>query len=220
MASKKTAQAKADDTNTLKITAEKDKSQTRLFAEVSLSSITLNAVTARKFSQYSMGEIDITESIKVVKDKAFKVNAGDTNALEATLTAQATALDTIFNELARRAAANMGEYIHTTEIYMRLALKAQAQCARTIEVIAAMKNPPVIFAKQANIAQGNQQVNNGNLTATTHAHAGKTVNQSNELLENQQNGEWMDIRATETAGGTNKAMATVDAQHGSKHARR
>ena len=210
MASKKPALAKTDDTNTLKIAAEKDKSDSRLFAEVSLSSITLNAVTARKFSQYSMGEIDISESIKVVKDKAFKVNAGDTTALEATLTAQATALDTIFNELARRAAANMGEYIHTTEIYMRLALKAQAQCARTIEVIAAMKNPPVIFAKQANIAQGNQQVNNGNLTATTPAHAGKTINQSNELLENQQNGEWLDNGKTKTTSGTNQAMATLE----------
>ena len=221
MASKKTAQAKADDTNTLKITAEKDKSQTRLFAEVSLSSITLNAVTARKFSQYSMGEIDITESIKVVKDKAFKVNAGDTNALEATLTAQATALDTIFNELARRAAANMGEYIHTTEIFMRLALKAQAQCARTIEVIAAMKNPPVIFAKQANIAQGNQQVNNGSVSnGQASSHAGKIINQPNELLENQQNGKWLDNGKTETTSGTNQAMATVDAQHGSKNARR
>ena len=215
MATKKPAQAKADDTNILKITAEKDKSDKRLFAEVSLSSITLNAVTARKFSQYSMGEIDITESIKVVKDKAFKVNAGDTNALEATLTAQATALDTIFNELARRAAANMGEYIHTTEIYMRLALKAQAQCARTIEVIATMKNPPVIFAKQANIAQGNQQVNNGNLTATTPTHAGKTLNQSNELLEHQKYGEWLDNGKKATTSRTNKAMATVAAQHGS-----
>ena len=220
MASKKTAPAKTGVTNTLKIAAEKDKSESRQFAEVSLSSITLNAVTARKFSQYSMGEIDITESIKVVKDKAFKVNAGDTTALEATLTAQATALDTIFNELARRAAANMGEYIHTTEIYMRLALKAQAQCARTIEVIAAMKNPPVIFAKQANIAQGNQQVNNGNLNATIPAHAGKTVNQTNELLEAQHNDEWLDNGKTETTSGTNRAMATVDAQHGSKNARR
>ena len=210
MASKKSAPAKTGVTNTLKIAAEKDKSESRQFAEVSLSSITLNAVTARKFSQYSMGEIDITESIKVVKDKAFKVNAGDTTALEATLTAQATALDTIFNELARRAAANMGEYIHTTEIYMRLALKAQAQCARTIEVIAAMKNPPVIFAKQANIAQGNQQVNNGNLTTTTRAHAGKTVNQSNELLEVNHGSTKMDFRAETAASEKDKAMATLE----------
>jgi hypothetical protein len=34
---------------------------------------------------------------------------------------------------------------------MRLALKAQAQCTRTIETLAEIKNLPVVFAKQSNI---------------------------------------------------------------------
>jgi hypothetical protein len=42
---------------------------------------------------------------------------------------------------------------------MRMALKAQSQCRQTLETLATIKNPPVVFARQANIAQGPQQVN-------------------------------------------------------------
>ena len=55
---------------------------------------------------------------------------------------------------------NMDEYIEATERYMRLALKAQGQCRATLETLAAIKNPPVVFARQANFANGPQQVNN------------------------------------------------------------
>jgi hypothetical protein len=44
---------------------------------------------------------------------------------------------------------------------MRLALRAQGQCRATLETLAAIKNPPVVFARQANINNGGQQqVNN------------------------------------------------------------
>jgi hypothetical protein len=43
---------------------------------------------------------------------------------------------------------------------MRLALKAQGQCRATLETLAVLKNPPTVFAKQANIAAGAQQVTN------------------------------------------------------------
>lgn len=92
---------------------------------------------------------------------------------------------------------------------MRLALKAQAQCARTIEVLAAMKNPPIVFAKQANITNGNQQINNGSLPRAT-THAGKIINQSNELLEVNHGSEALDIRATKATGRKDKIVATLD----------
>jgi hypothetical protein len=37
---------------------------------------------------------------------------------------------------------------------MRFGLKAQAQCRATLETLAAIKNPPTVFARQANIADG------------------------------------------------------------------
>ena len=44
--------------------------------------------------------------------------------------------------------------------YLRVALKAQAQCRATLETLAEMKQPPTLLARQANIAHGPQQVNN------------------------------------------------------------
>lgn len=199
MTTKKTKPAlDAATSKTLQIKKEQGKSEERQFAEIGLSPIALNTMTARIFSRGGMGEIDITEAVSVMRDKVGKVNTGDTNELEATLTAQAVSLDAIFNELARRAALNMGEYMQATETYMRLALKAQAQCARTIEVLAAIKNPPVIFAKQANIANGPQQVNNG-----TPAHAGKNQNKQTKLIEGQGHGT-MDTRGATKAVGANQ----------------
>jgi hypothetical protein len=45
---------------------------------------------------------------------------------------------------------------------MRMAMRAQNQCRMTLETLATIKNPPVVYAKQANINNGGQQqVNNG-----------------------------------------------------------
>jgi hypothetical protein len=72
----------------------------------------------------------------------------------------------MFNELARRASLNIGEYLNATENYLRPGLKAQAQCWVTLETLAEIKNPgPVAFVQQANIANGPQQVNNGAIPA-------------------------------------------------------
>lgn len=196
--------------NTLNINQDKQKTESMQIAETSLSPIVLNSLTARTFAQGAMGEIGINEAVSVMADKVKLVNSNDTKGLEETLTAQATALDAIFAEMARRAALNMGSHLNAVESYMRLALKAQAQCARTIEVIASMKNPPVIFAKQANISNGNQQVNNGNVNnGQTPTHAGKIINQPNELLSEDKNAT-LDTRGTATTIGTDKAMATVE----------
>ena len=51
--------------------------------------------------------------------------------------------------------------------YLRLALKAQAQSRATAEALAAIKQGPVVIARQANIAHGPQQVNNGPAPATS-----------------------------------------------------
>jgi hypothetical protein len=75
------------------------------------------------------------------------------------LTTHAHTLDAIFNDLARR--AKCAEYLSQFEAYLRLGLNAQAQCRATLETLAAIKNPtPVAIVRQANIANGPQQVNN------------------------------------------------------------
>jgi hypothetical protein len=78
---------------------------------------------------------------------------------------------------------NMGEYIKAADTYLRLALKAQSQCRATLETLATIKNPPIVYARQANIANGPQQINNGDSGAVrTGAHAhGNIPIQPNEL---------------------------------------
>ena len=67
--------------------------------------------------------------------------------------AQAHTLNHLFNRLTQRAFTNLGG--PWFEPYMRLALQAQAQSARTLETLAGLKSP-TIFARQLNVA--NQQV--------------------------------------------------------------
>lgn len=152
------------------------------------------------------GKQDLPALIKGLVDTTRKVNV-DGNLLgpEAMLFGQAMALQTIFTNLARRAAINVGEYMGATETYLRLALKAQAQCRATLETLHEMKNPrPVAFVKQANIAHGPQQINNGPAPESeqnARARAGDSVSQPNELIEGHTHGgAQLDTRTTTAAG--------------------
>ena len=48
---------------------------------------------------------------------------------------------------------------HHLDGFLKLGLKAQNQMRHTLETLGKLKNPPVVIAKQANLAT-NQQVNN------------------------------------------------------------
>lgn len=145
--------------NTLQVHAVLGTTQEAAVAKTAFDGLSGNTMTAKMYRQGSFGDVDITESVKALKEITQRVNDGKLQDLETMLTAQASALDAIFGELARRAAVNMGEYINATETYLRLALKAQSQCRATVETLAAIKNPPVVFTRNANIVNGNQQVN-------------------------------------------------------------
>jgi hypothetical protein len=127
-------------------------------------------------------------------------------------------LDSIFNEMARRAALNMGEHLAATETYLKMALKAQSQCRSTLETLAEVKAPRVAtFIKQANIAN-QQQVNNGSAgTGGNESHPrGENIIQSNELLE-AHHGERLDTRAQGKASGNDPHLEAVGAVHGAAH---
>ena len=208
---KKASPATPDTRNTLAIKDREGKSRERLRVEMGLSAIIPNTSTARTFVKAIVGEMDLTESVAVMGEKVKAVQAGNLAGLEGTLTAQAMALDTIFNEMARRAALNMGEYINAAEIYLRLGLKAQAQCRATIQTLSEMKNPqPVAFVKQANIANGPQQVNNGLLATDSPSRAEISANRSNELLELNHE-QRLDSGTSGKAIGAHSQLATVGA---------
>ena len=139
---------------------------------------------------------------------------------EAILAIRVHTLDAIFNNLARQAALNAGEYLSAPETYLRLAFKAQSQCRATLETLAAIKNPaPVAFVRQANIALGRQQVNNA---------ASPVVNVSrareNEIEQSKQSGgshELLpDTRASTLTSGISLPVQAVGAVHRAEKPRR
>ena len=145
---------------------------------------------------------------------------GDLGRAEALLVAQAHTLDSIFNELAQRAALNLGKCMNAADIYLRLALKAQTQCRATLETLAEIKNPrPTAFIKQQNVGV-NQQVNNNDVALNNpraHAQAHEeSVIPTNKLLEQNPNGWQTNGLDTGTASATSsidrelEAVGTVD----------
>jgi hypothetical protein len=147
-------------------------------------------------------DADMNTMIDSLRDTFGEVNRDDLSTMEAMLISQATALQTIFTSLARRAALNMGEHMGAVDTYLRLALKAQSQSRATISALVDLKYPrQATFVKQANIAHGPQQVNNGVAAPMAVCRAKENESEQNKLLEahHGQPGGWLDIGAATTA---------------------
>jgi hypothetical protein len=223
--SKPKTASKADDPKALRVDGSAGESRPAVLSHVSLRPTVQAAATLMEFNK-NFGELSLNTFVDDLVAQCKQASEGNLNRAEALLMAQAHTLDAIFNNLARRSARNMGEYVNAAEIYMRLALKAQTQCRATLETLAAIKNPqPVSFVKQQNIAAGPQQVNNGAASEFSHqyarapARAENSENPPNKLLE-QQHEEWLDARAPQTPVGADSALETVGEVDRAANARR
>jgi hypothetical protein len=150
------------------------------------------------------GPGEINALISTLAKQIDDVHNGNMKRPEAMLLMQAHTLNELFNNLAVRAYSQEG--LAQFETFLRIALKAQNQCRSTLETLAAIKNPPVIYTKQANISTGHQQINNG--IPETHVYVENEIKQ-NELLE-QTYGERLVTRTKTTASGVDKAMAALE----------
>jgi len=84
-------------------------------------------------------------------------------------------------------------------------LKAQSQCRTTLETLATIKNPSAVaFVRQANIAAGPQQVNNGMQPSS----ARENEIPPSKLLE-PINGQRLDTGAALAPRRANQAMEAV-----------
>ena len=137
-----------------------------------------------------------------------KVNQGDLSRPENMLLCQSITLDFLFSELAQQAHNNQ-TFIANYESIMRMAFRAQNQCRMTLETLANIKNPPVVFAKQANISQGHQQINNGVPGQASRAEENKNL-QSKLLVEAQNGGTALDIKATGEAVPVNSELEALE----------
>lgn len=206
--------ARGKSEQTLRIVEEPGVSQERRLADIAINPLAGGAALVESFGKGLYGKQDVTELYLALLDRAKAIRENKLGSVEDMLTAQAAALNAMFLELARRSSANMGEYIEATETYMRLALKAQAQCRATLETLATIKNAPVIYTRQANIANGPQQVNNG--TATPRA--SEPASPPNELLETE-HGKRLEPGTAGSAIGGDPALEAVGAIDGAADGR-
>ncbi|WP_395699086.1 hypothetical protein [Aquabacterium sp.] len=147
--------------------------------------------------------LSVTDVVDVLRRRVKRVNDNDLSNVEATLVAQAQTLDAVFNNLLMRCTREQG--LQSWEANMRAALRAQNQCRMTLETLATIKNPPVVFARQANINNGGQQqVNNGAQPVTRPRGA---ASEPIGLLEDQ--GERMDTGASGATGGADPIVAPM-----------
>lgn len=105
-------------------------------------------------------DANLQAAYEALVSQTAEIQAGNLKTPEAMLYGQAATLQTVFTALLRRAAN--ADKIPQFQSAMSMALKAQAQCRATLEALAEIKNPrAATFVRQANIANGPQQVNNG-----------------------------------------------------------
>lgn len=201
-----------NDPNALTVSRQGAETSAEALAHAALHPTIQAALTLKHYNK-GFGVLSLDTLMGDLKAECEAASSGNLKRAEGILIAQAHTLDAIFNNLARRAALNMGEYINAAETYMRLALKAQAQNRATLETLAAIKNPqPVAFVRQANIAHGPQQVNNAPTPVPETSRAWESENQPNRLLE-QQHGERLDTRTARATSGPDLAMATLEEIH-------
>jgi hypothetical protein len=165
-------------------------------------------------------DVDLGELVAGLSESCREVKDGNLFTLEAMLLSQATALQTMFASLARRAATQ--EHLRQYEAFMGLALKAQAQSRATISALVDLKYPrQATFVKQANISHGPQQVNNGAAAGADPAHSAhgkKTESEQNKLLEadHGQPRQRMDTRAAQKAERSYQTVEPVESVNRAK----
>ena len=158
---------------TLELTQELNQTKEQALAEFKNKSEFLSTAVIESFSVDFGDDFYLQATMEVLKNTTQQIKSGDLSKIEEMYISQAVALEVMFASLARRARAqdNLLQY----ETHMRLALKAQNQSRATLQALVQMKQPSnTTFVKQANIAQGHQQVNNL---------AEKNITPQNELLK-------------------------------------
>jgi hypothetical protein len=168
-----------------------DQTEEQSIAHAAVNPAINAAVVVDTYQTNIMGDgVELDSLVDKLRANMENCAAGDLAGLEAMLIGQATALQTIFVSLAKR--AHHQELQRHYEAFLGLALKAQAQSRATIQAVADLKFPRhATFVKQANIANGPQQVNNG-APATPGPNARARAEEAgflpNELLEDQRHG--------------------------------
>ena len=93
--------------------------------------------------------MDTPTLMAALRDQAAALQGGDLAHAEAMLINQASSLEALFVRLTERAMEQTR--MPNLEGFMRLALRAQSQCRATLETLAIIKNPPVVYADRKSV---------------------------------------------------------------------
>jgi lactam utilization protein B len=182
-----------------------------------------NAAVVESFGKGVISDLEIMDLKDNIRNSITLVQEGDLRGLESMLVSQAKSLQVMFVSLARK--ANVQEYLKQYGTYMNLALKAQSQSRATIQALVELKYPKqVIVTKQANINNGNQQVNNGVAESAraeeNQTEPNKLMDIENEATQNhdqKQNIKRLDSRTTGTPVPSHSSVEAVATVHRGKN---
>jgi len=114
----------------------------REMAEQAVDPCVTNSVVVAAFWEEAGGEIDPQAGYEAIRAQVQAVRKGVLSGAEATLVGQAAALNVIFAEMARRGQAALNRPGIAAERYLRLAMRAQAQCRMTLNELRDLTDRP------------------------------------------------------------------------------
>lgn len=149
------------DPKTIVVEKTPEMSQERAIAGAAIKPALNAALVIEAFQGNLLGDdVSLADLVSSLRESMKDVGNDDMQVMEAMLVGQATALQTVFTSLSRKATLQTG--LKQYEVMLNLALKAQNQSRTTIQTLIELKFPRhATFVRQANIAHGPQQVNNG-----------------------------------------------------------
>ena len=188
-------------TQVIELKQGEDQTKEQALAEFQSKSEFLSTAVIESFN-VSLGEdFDFQSAMQVLEKTTQQIKSGDLSKIEQMYISQAVALEAIFTKTIRKAGA--AEHLPQYQAHMHLALKAQNQSRATLQALVQLKQPSnTQFIKQANIAQGHQQVNNL---------AEKNITPQNELLEDSY--AKLDTGTTPTTTGIDTTLEALDEVH-------
>ena len=165
-----------------KVSSKLDEKEKAIKQLVQSPELTNSAVVLAYKGTIAGDRIDLSDILDSLQQSSEMLQSDAPLALtENILISQAQSLNAMFCDLAIK--ANNQKFIDNMDKFLRLALKAQSQCRATLETLAHIKNPPIVFAKQANIAH-HQQINNQQVNHTAQSEqTSEPVQQAQTAIE-------------------------------------
>lgn len=188
-----------------------DEERAAFTAEIAVEGLAHNGRLLQAYGEKGCGRLDTTHVAEHLIRATREIEGGDMERAERLLFCQAVSLNAVFSNYALQAAE--AEYVDQAERLLRLALRAQSQSRMTLETLATIKNPlNGAYVRQANLAGGHQQINNGNPPARTPEGDPAQIEQSRGLFDGKQ----LDRGTQKAASRGHQEVAAVGEIHRAK----